>query len=252
MSTSTGNFAGHTDSQQIANYIGKLLRDTFGKGPESVYVSMGNTFFTVYLRNFMSPMEKALMESDQADAVFDMRFKLMQSLFPDIRAYVKIVTGIQLRELYCDWGLHNFSGMLMGISPDIFLNSETFTDDFEGRELIEQEIVKLSQQTEKIPEEIYSCMLNPKTIVIIRNGILVRIEKEFVRLGHTSLLRRVKANLEKIYLHNNDRFEGCLNTRILDTFVDWNFELDKSIIVMALNQKPLPAKGDRTLVDFPN
>lgn len=237
-----------TPNQQIGSFIGKLLRDTFGKGPESVFVSTGHTFFTAYIRNFMSPMEKILMENDQQDTVFDMRLQLMQSLIPEIRSYIEQMTGVRLREFYFDWSFHNYSGMLMGVSSEPFPNGE-LSEAYDGKTELEREIVKISQQAEKVPEEIYSCSLNPKTLLIVRNGILVRIEKEFIRAGQGPLLRRVKANLEKSYLHNNDAMEGHLRKRVIDVFVDWDFERDKSLIAIVLNNKPLYGAGDRELVD---
>ncbi|WP_436664006.1 Na-translocating system protein MpsC family protein [Alicyclobacillus acidoterrestris] len=249
MNSPFGARSGQHPNQQIANYIGKLLRDTFGKGPETVQVATGFTFFTVYLRNFMSPMEKVLMENDQEETVYELRLNLVRSLFPEIRTYVEMVTGVKLREFYCDWGFHNQSGMLVGISEDPFPNSESFREIYEGKEQVEREIVRISQEIQKPPEEIYSCMLNPRTLLIVRNGLLVRIEKEFLRLGQAPLLRRVKARLEKTYLHNSEYFQEYLNQRVMDSFVDWDFERDKSVIVMMLNQKPLPGKGERLLGD---
>ena len=47
---------------ELASYIGKLLRDNFGKGPESVFVTIDQSVITIYLRNFISPTEKILIE----------------------------------------------------------------------------------------------------------------------------------------------------------------------------------------------
>ncbi len=223
-------------NQQIGNFIGKLLRDTFGKGPESVYIAAGHTCFVAYVRNFMSPMEKILIEHEQEDTVFEMRAKLMESLFPEIRAYVRITTGIQLREFYCDWNFTNQSGVLVGVSQEPMPPEEN-TEDYLGKSEIEQEIVRVSEQAERAPDEITSFAINHRTLVVIRTGILVRIEKEFIRHGQESLLRRVKATLEKSHLETNEHFEEFLKRRIIDIFVDWDFDRDKSVIVMILGNK---------------
>lgn len=41
--------------------------------------------------------------------------------------------------------------------------------------------------------------------------------------------------MEKRYLHNNSHFEAILRRKVLDAFVDWDFSLDKSVIVLVLN-----------------
>nr|WP_166244318.1 Na-translocating system protein MpsC family protein [Paenibacillus turpanensis] len=227
----------------IGSYIGKLLRDNFGKGPESVYVSMGYTFITIYLRNFLTPSERVLLEQDQDMIILQMREKLMETLVPEMKTYISVVTGIRPREMYFDWNLHNRSGMIVGITSEPFKEAADIQEVYENKQLLEYEIVKISQQAQKAPEEIYSCLLNPRTLVVVRNGILVRIEKELIRLGHADLLKRVKRNLEKSYLHNNSAFESLLSKRVIDILVDWDFVLDKSVILFILNPKP-PSGGN--------
>ncbi|MGO4372323.1 hypothetical protein AB4Z21_16440, partial [Paenibacillus sp. MCAF20] len=66
-------------------------------------------------------------------------------------------------------------------------------------------------------------------------GILISIEKELIRLGNEGHLKLAKRNLEKRHLHNSIRLEPMLNRKINDVFVDWDFHLDKSVIVFALS-----------------
>ncbi|MFB5190251.1 Na-translocating system protein MpsC family protein [Alicyclobacillus fastidiosus] len=224
-------------NQQIANFIGRLLRDHFGKGPESVHVCISRTLMMVYLKNFLSPMERVLMESGRSATVFELRRELMSSLIPQIQAYVEIVTGNQLHEFYYDWAFHNKAGMMIGLSVNPFSESDPYEEMYEGKLPLEQEIVEISRQAQKVPEAISSCLLDSRTIVVIRNGILVRIEKELVREGLAPTLRRVKANLEKSLLHHDNHFESMLGRTVTDIFVDWDFDLDKSVISFVLNPK---------------
>ncbi|MDT8860894.1 DUF2294 domain-containing protein [Alkalihalobacillus sp. MEB130] len=224
-------FAEKELQQEIGGYTGRLLRDNFGKGPESVFVSIGYTFITIYLRKFITPSEKILMEQDQVMDVQQIRDKLMKSIVPEFKAYLELVTKRKIREVYYDWGLHNKSGVIVCVSREPFTTKESIVEDFIGKDAFNQEIIDISKQAEKAPEEIYSCELNPRTIVNVRNGILVRIEKELIRLGNEELLKRVKRNLEKNFLHNSSHFHTILGREVVDSFVDWDFELDKSIIV---------------------
>jgi uncharacterized protein YbcI len=229
------NQLNNTKQQEVSSYIGKLLRDNFGKGPESVYVSLNNSIITMYLRNFISPMESVLMGRDEEKTVQQTRDMLMQSLVPEIKAYVKIVTGLEIQEFYYDWGLHNKSGIFVGICTETFKKEDFHTQSYIGKEMIHKEIINLSYHAQKTPEEVISTLINPRTLVIIRNGILVNIEKELIRLGHNEILTIAKRNLEKKLLHNNNHFDSILNTKVIDIFVDWDFKLDRSAIVFILN-----------------
>lgn len=218
--------------QNISSYIGKLFRDNFGKGPESVFVSVGLTYMTVHLRNLLTPAERVLMDQDQTDIIVQMRDTLIQRLYPELKGYIQLTTGVQVQEMYYDWNLHNRSGMITFIGEEPFPYAESVNDAYPGKPIIDQEIINISQQAQKIPEELYSFELNSRTILIVRNGILVRIEKELIRLGHSALLKRVKRNLEKSYLHNNGHFEAALNRKVIDVFCDWDFERDRSIMLL--------------------
>lgn len=222
---------------ELAGYIGRTLRENFGKGPESVFVSYNDSVMTIYLRNFISPSESVLLGQQQEAMVQTTRDLLMQSLIPEFKAYIKILTGLEVNEFYYDWGLHNKSGLFACIGSTSIEreNENDKTYRYEGKESLHLEINKISLQAEKAPEVVQSYLLNERTLVVIRNGILVPIEKELIRLGNFESLRLAKRNLEKRLLHNSGNFESILNTKVNDIFVDWDFYRDKSVIVLILS-----------------
>jgi uncharacterized protein YbcI len=224
-----------TQTTELSSYISKILRDNFGKGPESVHISLGGTFITVYIRNFISPTEKVLIKQAQEETVQHTRDLVMQTLIPEIKAYIKIVTGMEIREFYYDWSLHNKSAVFAGICTDKTNIELPVNEEYHGKEELHTEIINLSKESEKAPEEIYSCQINHRTLLVIRNGILVRIEKQLIRQGMRDQLKLAKRILEKGLLHNNNHFEAILDTNVVDIFVDWDFDLDKSVIVLILN-----------------
>lgn len=181
----------------------------------------------------MSATEQILMEQGQEETVMSTRATLMQKLIPEIKANVKTVTGIELREVYYDWGLQNRSGMIVGLAQETF--GTALAQDYPGKEQLHDEIKAISQRAQKAPEKMNSYELNPRTIVVIRSGILVMIEKELIRTRYEIPLKYTKRNLEKRFLHSNGHFETILSRKIVDLFVDWDFALDKSVIVFVMN-----------------
>jgi uncharacterized protein YbcI len=222
---------------ELAGYIGRTLRENFGKGPESVFVSYNHSVMTIYLRNFMSPSESVLLGQYQETIIQTTRDLLMQTLIPEFKAYIKILTSMEVNEFYYDWGLHNKSGLFVCIGSTLTErdNENDKTYKYKGKESLHQEINKISLQAEKTPEEVHSYLLNERTLVVIRNGILVPVEKELIRLGNFESLRLAKRNLEKRLLHNCGNFESILLTKVNDIFVDWDFYRDKSVIVLILS-----------------
>lgn len=226
--------------QMLGSFIGKLLRDNFGKGPESVYVTIKNKYIVIYLRKFISPIENLLLEENQYSTVDKLRIKLFNLLIPQITQYIETIAQNKIKEFYCDWSLDNKSGMFVCIAENSFNNVEQLEDNFYNKNKLEEEMIKLSHYAQRAPDELYSFELNPKTLLVIRNGIMIRLEKELIRRGNEDILRAVKKEMEKTYLHNNVDLEVILNKTIVDSFTAWDFYLDKSVFLFILNpDKPI-------------
>jgi uncharacterized protein YbcI len=113
----------------------------------------------------------------------------------------------------------------------------TECDPYPGKQAIHDRIIKMSEIAQKGPEKISSYKLSDRTLVIVREGILVAIEKQLISLGFDDTLRISKRPLEKGILRQNDDYDEILNADILDIFVDWDFEKDNSIITLILKPK---------------
>lgn len=218
----------NTAEAEIANYTGKLLRENFGKGPGSVYVSIKEPLITIYLKEFLAPMEKVLLKQSSNLKVEETRDVLMNELIPDIKAALRNILKTEVESVFYDWSLDNRSGIIFTT-----LNQENpvSLNDYSGKDAIHEEIDRISIQAERPPEEIESSMLNPRTLAIVRKGILVDIEKELISNGFIEELKLSKRKLEKRLL-NNPQFKNLINGRIEDIFVDWDFELDRGYTII--------------------
>lgn len=223
----------------MSSFVGKLLRDNFGKGPSSVYVSIKEPFITMHLREFLSPMERVLMAQKKDVKVEEIRDLLMNELLPEIKATLQATHNLKVSELYYDWSLHNRSGIILGVIESADPSGDML-ENYPNKDAIHREIEQVSKQAEKLPEAVDSCYLNDRTLIVKREGILVRIEKELIRGGFIEPLKLTKRHLEKSLLETGD-FNDMLNAEILDIFVDWDFVEDKSYIVFIL--KPTENQG---------
>lgn len=220
---------------EIASHIGRLLREAFGKGPQSIYVSINRPFVVIYLRNFLSQTEKILLQHDHLYSVQHTRNVVMESLIPDIKAYMLLLTGINIQEFYYDWGLHNYSGVFVGIASEENQVYHGPQEGYVGKKELHLEIERISLLIQKIPDNIQSYLINERTLLVIRTGILINISKELIRLGFEESLKLAERNLEKDHLFNNNHLQKILKSPIMDIFTVWNFHLDKSVIVFILN-----------------
>jgi uncharacterized protein YbcI len=211
---------------ELARSIGKLLRDNFGKGPDSIFVTIKEPVITVYLKHFLSPTEKVLLDQEQVKIFFQTRDAIMIALIPKIKAYMTVITGMEINEFYYDWGIHNGSGIFVGLGfEDEDIKLRNLDEDYRGKREINEEVLSISQKVQRAPVDLFSYQINSRTILVFRKDILVPIEKELIRQGYEEVLRITKQKLEK-------SFEAALKTEVTDIFVDWDFGRNKSVIVL--------------------
>jgi uncharacterized protein YbcI len=218
--------------KEISGFIGKLLRDNFGRGPGSVFCTISKPFVSIYITNFLSPMENTLLSNHQSVYVQKTRDLMMETLEEEIKTYIELNTKDKIKEFYYEWNLDEKSGMLLFIfEKDRPYNFESYGN----KKLVEKETIELSMEIQKAPEETHSKLLNERTLIIARHGILISLEKEFIQLGFQETLKIAKRKLEKkVIKQRQSSYERYLNAKITDYFVDWNFDKDKSYTMFIL------------------
>src|SRR5690606_6649402 len=100
---------------EIGAYTSTLLRNHFGKGPTSVYVTIKKPYVVIHFRGFLSPVEKILLKQNEWKRVLETRDLLLDDLKPLIIEELLKMTGLDIREFYADWNLSLKTGMFLGV-----------------------------------------------------------------------------------------------------------------------------------------
>ena len=218
--------------KEISSYIGRMLRENFGRGPTHVICTISSPFLVVHLADFLSPMEKSLLANQDGDIyVQKNRDLLMETIIKDITSYIEAALSIKVDEFFYDWNLQTSTGMFI----TTLTKTEININEYPNREKVERELAIVTKHAQKQPEDIYSMLLNKRQLLLVRKGIMVPIEKELLRFGFTEQLTIAKRELEKRLIKKHLKiFEGYLNTHIIDQFTFWNFTKDTSYIIFIL------------------
>ncbi|AQQ54829.1 DUF2294 domain-containing protein [Planococcus lenghuensis] len=222
---------------EVGNYISGLLREHFGKGPTSAYVIIKPPFFFVHLRGFLAPTERILLNQKETKRILEIRDLLMDELKSRVKIDLWKQAGLDVLDIYSDWNLENKTGVVLGI-----LDEETAEETLAwpggiSRELVLKEMNKASAVVEKTPGETAIYWMNDRIVLIVREDILVPIEKELIRLGHGEILKSAKRPLERSSVFTG-RLKTALDRQISEVFVDWDFEGDISYMVLILDGEP--------------
>ncbi|WP_340025872.1 Na-translocating system protein MpsC family protein [Paenibacillus sp. FSL K6-1096] len=213
-------------TSQLSSYTGRLLRERFGKGPESIHASIGEQCIALHIRNFIGPVERFLLNKEEEQAFRYTRELLMKSLLPELAAYLKEKLAIEVGELFYDWGIHNASGMIVALIK----NDDTLIDNYAGREEVHAQINEVSRKVQKEPVYTDSWWVGPRILIIKREGILIPLEKELISLGYENTLKTTKRKMEKRYLEDTTTIAPMLGKELSDIYVDWDFDKDTSVI----------------------
>ncbi|WP_130859934.1 Na-translocating system protein MpsC family protein [Gracilibacillus phocaeensis] len=217
----------------ISSAIGKLFRTNFGKGPESIFVSLSKPYITIYLRKFLAPMEKVILKQESELKFQETRDMLMKELTPHIQSIISSHAGVVVDKIYYDWSIENENGIIFAELDSEF---DTTTEDYinyPAKQQIHEEINRFTQKAQKFPRKLTSFMLNARTLISRREDIFVLIEQELIQSGFENQLRLSKRKLEKSLI-DRTFLESVLQQEIQDLFVDWDFKNDIGFVVFIL------------------
>ncbi|WP_449538842.1 Na-translocating system protein MpsC family protein [Ferdinandcohnia sp. Marseille-Q9671] len=216
----------------ISSYTSKLLRNKFGRGPESCFAATADHFLVLHIRGFISPMEEVLLEQHQHIHVDIARNIVISSIISELKGVFQVTLESEIRTFYHDWNYPNNTGVIIAVLENSLNSMEKSTEvDFS---LLESEVVRISTEVQKPPQEVTSFQISPRICIVKREGILVPIEKALIENGFQKELYFTKDELEKGYLHRQGTFDQVFQKKVADIFVDWDFKEDNSLICFIL------------------
>lgn len=218
---------------EVGGYISTLLRNHFGKGPTSVYVTVKPPFIAIHLRGFLSPPEKILLEQQQHRKVLELRDLLMNHLNTNIKSDLRDIADFDIDDVYADWNLDAQTGLILAVLKDASSAKDIEWDSTIASEPIRKAVEEASRKAQRTPDVTELYWLNNRMLLIERQGIFVEIEKELIRGGFTEELKLVKRPLERRLLLETE-IQSILKQPILEVFLDWDFIRDKGYILILL------------------
>ncbi|WEG12875.1 Na-translocating system protein MpsC family protein [Pullulanibacillus sp. KACC 23026] len=217
---------------KLSSYISKLLRSTFGRGPESCRCTINGKFMVTYINGFISAMEEVLINQGQDDQVKKARNAIMNHVLDEVKGYLESSIGIDIEFYYHDWNFPSNSGMIFFVFNQE-LKAEVIQSKVNLAEL-EKEVARISMLVQKVPDKINIHGISSSIYVVERRGILIPIEKALINKGFKDELIITKDSIEKSYFFRYGKFEDIFHKEVKDIFIDWDLKADKSIMSFVL------------------
>lgn len=222
-----------TIQTEIGGFVSTLMREHFGKGPTSIFVSIIHPFIAIHLRGCLTATEKILLKRNEVNHVYKIRDLIMEEMVAEIKLGLSGLTECDVKEVYADWNFDKESGIVIAVlEKDITKELEIWPDGID-KEALRKEIINLSTKGQKEPGSTEIYWLNSRILLIKRTEIFVQIEKELIKNGFVEELKLAKRPLE-YRLIRQSALEDILKREIIESFVDWNFEEDKGYMALIL------------------
>ncbi|AQQ55075.1 hypothetical protein B0X71_09905 [Planococcus lenghuensis] len=222
--------------REISSYISTLFRAHFGKGPAVVYVAIESAFITLHFRDWLTAIEKSLVKQNEMKHALVTRDIIMSSLESEIIQTIERSTARHVKEFYTDWNFESETGLILGIIHEEVEEQHVKRPSMGDEQALRAHINRAGGKLQKIPDRTDIHWLNDRTILVRRSGILLEIEKEFIRNGFIEELKLSRQLLERRAFKEAD-LETPLNRSINETFLYWNFDKDLSYAVFRLGQE---------------
>lgn len=224
------------DQAEVRKYITSILNQHFGVIPASVKVLIQLPFIVIHLSGFILPTEQALLNRSRSKRVLETRDLLLNGLKPELKANIEEITGQVLMEFYADWNLENETALFLAVTKQDETRESTEWPDEGIKKEVMEEVIYVSKKALKEPERTNVYWLDGYAVLIERSGIMMDLEKEFIKKGMVEELRLARRPLEQ-RLMESKKLKASLKQEIWELFVDWNFDYDKAYIVLVLEQK---------------
>lgn len=219
---------------EVSGYISNLLRQHFGKGPASVYVTIRRPYITIHFRGFISPMEKILLDQQEDKRVLETRDFMFNALKPEILNELLTITQLEFTELYADWNLPLKSGIFIGVMGEEHISDPAGWPEDGEQDIFHKQLERVSEEAGRIPDSIETLWMSNRTLLLKRSGILVGIEKALIEGGFCEILKLTKRPLEQKLLKAAP-LNHSLQRNIDEVFLDWNFSKDVGYIAFILS-----------------
>lgn len=206
----------------------KTLLGNLGLSTEDITISLDDRCLIIQLHKLLRSANETLVDLNDGD-MRATRDLIADYVLPDLIEFIKKESGIEYESIYYDWNDNDFSGLIIAYPQgSIYRVNE---DYYPGKDDIHRQIAKITYDVQKVPDSIYSFWAGDNILVIVREGILIKLEKELFKLGFEDSLWTAKRTLEKESFLAQGKVAEILNRKQLGIYVDWDFALDKSVLI---------------------
>jgi uncharacterized protein YbcI len=218
------------DLTYLSSFICKIMKRRLGKGPEQCNIIVKNNLVIVKVHHFITPAEEVLCNKNELSLALKFRSVLVKAIIEEVEADITRVTNIEIKKSLFDWDYKQNVGLIMFVGTESLL-VEPISNNALGDSFIEK-IKYVSDKVHKRPSRVNWILSDTAIHVMECSGVLIKTENLLVNNGYEDLLFERGQEIRKNYNDYLHEFEPILGQTINQLFVTWDYEENKSYIVI--------------------
>ncbi|WP_161568183.1 Na-translocating system protein MpsC family protein [Anaerobacillus alkaliphilus] len=217
----------------LGSLFSKMLKQRFGKGPETCLVTIYDSRLTVFIRKYITPAEEVLIESNQYNLAYEFRNVVIAKVIDEFVEEAKVILGHPLHTYFCDWDYEKNTGVIVIDNGKSYEYSESMISTKLKGKLAEQ-IARVSSGVHKVPSSIDIIKLNQNMFAVECQETMLEVEKVLFRKDCMDILQERSREIKKSYVNQRELFELAFGRVIEGLFMTWDFKNDRSYIFFYL------------------
>ncbi|WP_339060036.1 Na-translocating system protein MpsC family protein [Tepidibacillus marianensis] len=216
--------------KKLSSQVSKLLKEKFGKGPESCSAFEGEGYITFYIRKFTSPMENVLVQQGEVNLALRSRNIIVDSILTELKKIMEQAVNTDIRKIYHDWNYELNTGILNVVLSQGELTNHSFL----VKEQLESKIIQINKLKNKLPKRTESIQIDSNLYLVKCSGFVLPIEKMLIDKGDTDLLLDMESIFKAHYFRHIEEFEMIFQKGVADLFIHWDYHNDESFVCFIL------------------
>ncbi|WP_246944144.1 Na-translocating system protein MpsC family protein [Bacillus pinisoli] len=219
------------DLLQLGSSLSRMLKQRFGKGPETCFVTLHSERLTIFVRNFITPAEEVLIERNQINLAYKFRNTVMEKVYQQFIEVAEKKLSLTFDVCISDWDYELNTGMILverKSQPSDWSDAKPLV----GRLL--NLIQDISTENHKVPKSTRVMKINQNIVGIQFEGIMLQTEKVLFHKGYHDLLLEHSLQIKNSYKENKNYFEPVFGRNVEGIYMTWNYHSDQCYIFFYL------------------
>jgi uncharacterized protein YbcI len=214
------------DLLNLSSTFSKMLKQRFGKGPESCWAVLNGGRLYISIRNFITPAEEVLIKKQENELAKRFRSSVLSAVVDEFIPTASEELGIDFKYVFHDWNYSSNTGFVL-------LEQEQYDSEVHvsNPSQLLKAIELIGSRLHKRPEKLRKILNAPNMCAIEVIGVQTYLESILYENGNSELLQQHLDEIKCGYLKQLSYFEKELNQTVEDVFIMGDYERNRYVLI---------------------